>query len=113
MLRYIIKKIGLTGIVIIIIIIAIYTYGILKKVSLNNDPIYTKGISLGLDKGVRGNIIFNYYYYANNEKFNGFVTGSFCEKCNTTCKKGDTVIVKFQRKNPANSELVCRIPVNK
>lgn len=110
LVKKIFNKVGWTGLIIITSFILIYTYGLFRKGNRTKDPLYTKGISLGVQIGVSAHYYLYYKFSVNNQLYNGSVTNDFCQKCPKCCNVGDTVIVRFQRDNPENNDLVTELP---
>ena len=106
------NKIGWSGIILILFFICVYAYSFIRKSNKTQDAAYTKGTSLGVNKGVRGSLYLYYSFRVNNQLFKGNVTNDFCKKCNACCDSGNSVIVRYQRDNPNNNDLVINIPGN-
>lgn len=105
-----IKKIGgWANLILLLIFIGFAVYGFLRKKSLTQNSNYTKGIVLGKSKGARGNIHLDYQFFVDEKGYKGFVPSGFCKKC-SCCTIGDTVIVRYERENPKNNDLVTEIP---
>jgi hypothetical protein len=106
-----IKKIGGWGnfsILCLLIIILLYSY--FRKETRINNANYTQGISEGVQKEVRGTLYLHYHFYVDNQYFEGHIAEDFCKKCPDCCNVGDTVIVRFQKDNPENNDLVTELP---
>ena len=105
------KKIEPGGIIIIILFVILIAYTVIRKKGLSENPSYTKGVILNINHGVRGNVNLNYYYSVKSNKYKGISTTEFCQDCNySCCHPGDSVIVKYQKDNPKNSELLHQLP---
>ena len=109
-LNKIFNKIGWTGLIIILMFIGIYTYAILKKKDRIENAVFVKGVSLGIQSGVRGHLYLYYSFIVKNQNYNGNVTDDFCNECSTCCHAGGSVIVRFQKDDPENNDLVSRLP---
>ena len=96
----------------LLIFIGFAVYFLLKKRNLVEDSNYTRGIVLGKNKGARGSIYLDYNFFAEENSYKGSVPAGFCKKCNC-CVTGDTVIVRYERGNPSNTDLVTEIPAGK
>lgn len=106
-----IRKIGGWGnfsILCLLIIVLVYSY-FTKQDRIKNAS-YTHGISEGLKKGVRGNIHLYYDFTINDKQYKGDVPNDFCGKCLDCCEIGDTVIVRYEKDNPENNDLVVKLP---
>ena len=109
-MKKIFNKIGWTGAILIITFVGIYIYGTIRHNTLTENAAYIQGTSLGIDKSVRGSLYLYYSFNVDNAQYKGHVTTDFCKICNNCCVKGDTVIVKFQRGDPENNDLVSVLP---
>jgi len=103
-------KIRWSGLTIIALFIIIYTYAIVKKSIRLKNPTYVKGTSLGISKGVRGSLYLYYSFQVNNQSYKGNVTNDFCKTCSACCDSGNAVIVRYQKGNPENNDLVTDLP---
>jgi hypothetical protein len=110
MIEILIKKIGWTGLMVIALFIIIYAYMFIRKSNRAEKAEYIKGISLGVDKGARGSLYLYYSFEVDGEIYKGNVTTDFCKKCPRCCVKGDTIIVRYEKGNPANNDLVIKTP---
>jgi len=108
--KKIFDKLGWSGIILIVAFICIFIYGKTRHNTLLNKAAYTKGLSLGVQKGVRGSLYLYYSFELYNQTYKGNVTDEFCKKCAACCIAGDTVIVRYQKDNPANNDLVTILP---
>ncbi len=109
-MKKVFDKIGLTGIIAILTFTCIFIYGKFEDSQLANNTAYTKGISLGINKGVRGSRYLYYSFTVDNVNFKSHVSTDFCKDCNSCCIAGDTVIVKYQGDDPQNNGLVTQLP---
>ena len=109
-MKKIFDKIGWTGVIIIVTFIGISIYGKIKHNTLIENPVYIQGTSLGINKSVYGSLYLYYSFNVGNTQYKGSVTTDFCKTCNNCCEKGDTVIVRFQRNNAENNDLVHELP---
>ena len=102
---------GLGGILLIIISVAVLAYVLIRKERLSKNPLYTKGVVIGFKEEARGSIYLHYSFISNQKFYEGSVTTKFCDECNRTCcNPGDTVIVKYEKGNPKNNSLVHSLP---
>ena len=104
------KKISTSSLIIIALFVIIFSFALIKKCNRENHPVYTKGLSLGVHKGVRGNHHLTYKFMVDGKEIEGFVPSSFCDKCAKCCINGDTVIVRYENGNPKNNDLVVELP---
>lgn len=105
------KKIGGVGnLVFLCIFFLVIAYAILVKQNLDNSSCYVLGISNGIGKGAKGNIRLYYNFYVNGIEYTSGVPTNFCSECEGCCGKGDTGIVRYQRGNPMNNDLVVNLP---
>ena len=107
---FLFEKIGSGGIMVIILFIGVYAYMLIQKRKRINDSEYVKGVSLGIDRGVKGSYYLYYSFKINDETYKGSVTTDFCKECSNCCVKGDTVIVRFESADPKNNDLVAKLP---
>lgn len=110
LMKQIINKVGWIGLILIILFISIYSYALLKKKKRISNALYTTGLSLGIQEGVHGSFYLYYTFQIDNQKFSGNVPDDFCQKCLDCCNSGATVIVRYQRDNPDNNDLVSELP---
>ncbi len=110
LLNKIFNKIGCSGLILICLFIGLFTYLVIKKKDRINDAAYIKGRSLGINTGVRGHLYLYYSFSVNNQMFNGNVTDDFCKTCSACCVAGYSVIVRYEKDNPQNSDLVIKLP---
>ncbi|TWJ00833.1 hypothetical protein JN11_02093 [Mucilaginibacter frigoritolerans] len=111
MIEKITQKIGWSNLTIIFLFIIIFSFVFLKKYNREKNAVYTKGISQGINKGVKGNLTLDYTFSAYGDDFKGFVPSSFCSECNhKCCQVGDTVIVRYESGSPKNNDLVVKLP---
>jgi len=103
------KKLGGEALSLYFFFISIYAYKLIQKRKRISNSEYVKGISLGVDRGVKGSYYLYYSFKVNDETYKGNVTTDFCKKCNC-CKMGDTVIVRFESEDPENNDLVLKLP---
>lgn len=94
----------------ICIFILVLAYMQVSKNNLENNPVYVKGISLGLNKGARGNYYLTYTFNTDDGSYTGSVKRGFCDQCPACCIKGDTVLVRYENNNPKNNDLVTKFP---
>lgn len=92
----------------IIIIVLLYTF--IRNQVKNNNSCYVKGVSNGISEGVKGNIRLYYKFYIDGEEYTGAMPANFCDKCDDCCKVGNIVIVRFEKNNPTNNDLITEIP---
>ena len=98
------------GNVLAVIVLAVFIcFGLFKRCNRTSRAEYTKGVIIGKHKASKGSNYLDYFFFANSEKFTGSEPLSFCRDCKT----GDTVIVRFERGNPKNCELVRSFPVER
>ena len=109
-MKKIFDKIGWTGLIIIILFIIIYTHVLIRQNNRIKNPVYTKGTSLGISEGVSGHLYLYYSFKINNRRYNGSVTDDFCKACSECCDSGNAVIVRFQKDDPENNDLVLKLP---
>lgn len=106
-----IKKIGGWGnFIFVLLFILVFSYSFFKKNKRTQNAGYVKGISLGVSQGVRGNVQLNYVFAVGTSQFEGFMPSSFCKECSNCCDAGDTVIVRYEKDNPKNNDLVVELP---
>jgi len=110
LIKKIFNKIGWTGAIIIMASIGIFIYGTVKHNTLIENAVYIQGTSLGINEGVRGSLYLYYSFNVGDTEYKGHVTTDFCKICNKCCEKGNTVIVRFQRNNAENNDLVPELP---
>jgi len=107
---FLVKKIGWGGIIAIILFILIYAYMSIKVHNRTSNSAYVNGISLGVQKGVKGSYYLHYSFNVDNNSYEGNVTTDFCKVCPKCAIVGDTVIVRYENGNPQNNDLVVKIP---
>ncbi len=106
-----IKKIGGWGNFILLCLLLLgLTYGLVKKLTIINNPSYALGISEGIKKESKGTLMLHYRFTADGVGYKGSVPESFCRKCNDCCSIGDLVQVRYETGNPDNNDLVTSIP---
>lgn len=105
---YILEKIGWGGIISIFLFLIIYAWVAAKKENMVGNSTYVKGISLGVQKGVRGSYYLDYSFEVATYK--GSMNRSFCDECPKCRIPGDTLIVQYENGNPGNNDLVLKIP---
>jgi hypothetical protein len=110
LLKNILARIGWTGILIPAIFIILYVYKVIEKNNRIENAEYIKGVSLGIQKGVRGSLYLYYSFQLNGKIYSGSVTDDFCQKCVKCCQPGDTVLVRYRNGAPSNSDLVTKLP---
>ena len=109
-MKRIFDKIGWTGLTIIALFVIIYTYAIITKSKRLDNPAYIQGTSLGISEGVHGHLYLYYSFQVDNQIYEGNVTNDFCKKCSACCDSGNVVIVRYQKGNPDNNDLVIELP---
>lgn len=112
-MRKIFEQLGWGEIAIICLFIILIGYSFYEKSQRLNNAVFTKGISLGVKQGARGHYRLYYSFFSNDTQINGSVPDSFCKKCEKCCEAGDTVIVRYERENPENNDLVIKLPEGK
>jgi len=106
-----IKKLGWSNLSLIGLFIVLFSFGFLKKCNREKNAVYTKGVSLGIIDGVKGSRLLKYFFTVDGTEIKGSVPSSFCSECNNKCcEAGDTVIVRFEKGNPQNNDLVVKLP---
>lgn len=103
------KKIGGSGLILIIVFLIIYARGYFRQKSIENNALFTKGESLGIKSRSRGSKYLYYSFQVNGQYYQGSVSSSFCKSC-FCCSVGDTVIVRYEEGNPENNDLVLKVP---
>ena len=99
------------GIVIgVVILLFFICYGFFERFNRYRNSSFVFGVSEGVKKGVRGNLRLYYHFSVNGVEYTGRVPEAFCIKCKACCNAGDTVIVRYQKDNPKNNDLVTTIP---
>lgn len=98
---------NLSPIIILLLFIAYFAY---KKKSILSNPVYTYGKIEGITKGVRGSYTLDYYFTVGSKKVEGFVTTDFCEGCNHCCVPGQPVIVRYEKWDITNNDLLHELP---
>ena len=93
------------------IFIVVYISLSIRANNRKNNAIYVKGLSLGVNQGVKGSYYLDYQFEVNNELYKGTTKKSFCDQCPTCCIKGDSVIVQYENNNPQNNDLVVKLPI--
>lgn len=104
------NKLGWTGSLLILLFLLFGVWGIFQRESLKGSAVYTKGIVEGTSFGSKGSKYLEYGFKANSENFKGTMPIAFCKKCINCCNVGDTVIVRYQKDNPENNDLVTELP---
>jgi hypothetical protein len=107
---YIVEKIGWGGIISIFLFLIIYAWVIAKKENMVGNSTYVKGLSLGLQQGVRGSYYLDYSFEVDGKTYKGSMKRSFCDECPKCRIPGDTLIVQYENGNPENNNLVVKIP---
>lgn len=107
------KKIDWGGLLLFFILIFFLIFGLARKYKRSSDSLFIYGISEGVKKGSRGTLSLHYIFVLNNIEYHGFVPEEFCSKCIKCCEIGDSVIVRYERDNPLNSDLVTSMPENR
>ncbi len=110
LLNKIFNKIGWSGLILICFFIGLYTYSLIKKKDRIEEAAYVSGTSLGVSKGVRGSLYLYYSFKVNNQTYSGNVTDDFCKTCSACCEAGYSVIVRYEKDNPENNDLVIKLP---
>jgi len=109
-LKYIFKNIGWSSLFLIFLLVGIFIYSHFKQSALNNKANFVKGISLGVNSGVRGHLYLNYTFDVRGRTYKGSLPASFCKVCHSCCDIGDTIIVRYESENPKNNDLVLQLP---
>jgi hypothetical protein len=105
------RKIDPARIIVIILLFALISYVVVQNKRLTNNSVYTKGVIINIDQGVRGNVQLNFYFFVNGKQHKSFVAAIFCNQCKTPCcSPGDSVIVRYEKDNPNNNQLLHQLP---
>jgi|SRR5580700_6271612 hypothetical protein len=105
------REIGWQNGIVLLLFFIILTYSFIRRLDRINNANYIEGISDGLHKGVKGSIHLYYHFAANKIEYKGDVPSTFCEKCfNNCCDSGKTVIVRYEKDDPNNNDLVTKNP---
>ena len=99
---------NLSPFIILALLILYFSYRQSKR---SHKSTYTYGRIIGIKQGVRGNVNLYYSFHVDSKSYEGFVTTTFCSECNyECCNPNDTVIVRYERGNPTNNDLVHQLP---
>ncbi len=105
------KEVGVGGSIGILILVIFWVLGTNKKIDLDRKQAYTTGTSLGIKKGVRGNLRLHYEFIVAKKYYFGRMPQEFCNKClNKCCDSGAIVFIKYQHDNPYNNKLLIKRP---
>jgi len=96
------------NIISVIILGGLAAFFVLRKIALVNNPIYTKGIIDKYSESGKGHHYINYLFVVDGIEYHGSMPTSFCWK--TACGIGDTVIVRYRKNHPSQSDLVHQMP---
>ena len=110
-MKQVLNKIGWSGAIMVIAFICIFIWGKIRHNTLTDKPAFVYGLSLGISKSVRGSMYLYYEFKINETQYKGHVATTFCKQCDC-CKAGDKVIVRYQRDNPDNNDLVKELPTD-
>ncbi len=95
----------------ICIFISIYIYLSIRTNNRKNNAVYVKGVSLGVNQGLKGSYYLDYQFTVGGECYKGKAERSFYDKCSACCIKGDSVIVQYENNDPHNNDLVVKLPL--
>lgn len=102
-----------TNIITLLILFAFIIFFVTKKIFLVKKANYTYGVIHEEYQGARGHYYIKYFFVINEIQYKGSMPRSFCNGCDTSCCKiGDTVIVRYEKGNPKNNDLVHKLPPN-
>jgi hypothetical protein len=103
--------IGWQGVLCILIFVCVFIWAKVQHNAIDKSPLYTKGVSLGLKKGARGSMYLHYTFLTSSGYYENHVDDNFCGQCHC-CNTGYTVIVKYEKGNPDNSDLILELPAD-
>lgn len=95
------------NIISLIILGCVACFFVIRKTILVNRSVYTKGIIYKHSWSGKGHHYINYTFFTNGAEYHGSMPIDFC--LNASCDIGDTVIVRYQKNNPSNNDLVHKI----
>lgn len=91
-----------------IILVCLIAFIVIRKTILVNKAVYAKGVIYKYGVVAKGQHYINYSFIVNGAEYLGSMPVEFC--LNTSCNIGDTVVVRYQKDNPAHSDLVHETP---